>query len=179
MAPSPAPYVSPVHREVQETGPPQSYALFLGTAERLHATREVPDQRDQHAPPVTNFIAPDKHFPCLIYSKNSNLDCLSVVRQYVDHVDLALKIASLRKSRNNRYVVNFEDHTSLIKLSEVVSSHAQLKELVDIKMLKRFKPQVKIFGVDPKVSTNPDDFRRIFQAQNPNIRCSDEELVVK
>lgn len=46
-------------------------------------------------------------------------------------------------------------------------------------MLKRFKPQVKIFGVDPKVSTNPDDFRRIFQAQNPNIRCSDEELVVK
>lgn len=125
MAPSPAPYVSPVHREVQETGPPQSYALFLGTAERLHATREVPDQRDQHAPPVTNFIAPDKHFPCLIFSKNSNLDCLSVVRQYVDHVDLALMIASLRKSRNNRYVVNFEDHTSLIKLSCEFSHTAQ------------------------------------------------------
>lgn len=85
--------------------------------ERLPDTGNVPDQRDHHAQPVTGFVAPDKHFPCLSFPKNSNLDCLSVVRQYVDSADLALKIASLRKIRKNGYVVNFEDHTSLIKFS--------------------------------------------------------------
>lgn len=152
-----------------------SYAnIVSGVKDTITPDRQPTTQqstvRSQRLPPTGD------DFSLLIYPKVQGHNASEILRRHLDPAELNLGSITLHPLRNGGAVANVEDSQKVQKFKEIIEDHAALKELVDTKLPFRFKPQVKIYGIDPDVTRNL--LAAKLRSQN-GLEFADEDFIVR
>lgn len=99
-----------------------------------------------------------------------------ILRRHVDPAELNVGSVTLHALRNGGAAINVEDTQKVLEFKQVIENHPSLKDFIDAKLPFRFKPQVKIFGIDPDVTRNL--LASKLRQQN-SLEFEDEEFVVR
>lgn len=112
----------------------------------------VIERRHQTQPVCPNQPIPYEEFKLMVYPRLQGHQAVDILRRNLDPVEINLGPISLLSTRNGGAVIKLDGPDKVTKFKDVTDSHSELKTLLEAKSPIRFKPQLKIFGIDSEVT---------------------------